>query len=84
MGQLWPENMVCLVLWVLKELQPYLGQVFYLLDTLSKRDMNSEYIYNAISYTILYFPFIYLGDIVSINGEQGIVSKCKDLSTEKE
>ena len=51
---------------------------------LSKRDMNSEYIYNAISYTILYFPFIYLGDIVSINGEQGIVSKCKDLSTEKE
>ena len=72
MGQLWPENMVCLVLWVLKELQPYLGQV------------NSEYIYNAIFYTILYFPFIYLGDIVSINGEQGIVSKCKDLSTEKE
>ena len=43
-----------------------------------------EYIYNAIFYTILYFPFIYLGDIVSINGEQGIVSKCKDLSTEKE
>ena len=72
MGQLWPENMVCLVLWVLKELQPYFRQV------------NSEYIYNAIFYTILYFPFIYLGDIVSINGEQGIVSKCKDLSTEKE
>ena len=46
--------------------------------------MNSEYIYNALFYTILYFPFIYLGDIVLINGEQGIVSKCKDLSTEKE